>query len=723
MNTTHRRYQRLRSERPKQAAQIGASIFLALTILACAWERLDLWHYDLSIPFLLESDANVQLTYAKSLIENGWTFRIPQLSAPFTFQGASFPAATSLDWLIMKGIALFTQSPGLLINLYWLLSLVLTGWTSQICLRILVRSEALAFCGGLIYALLPFAILRHITHLNLVYFSVPVLTTLALNIARPALIDPSKRQGFLLMAMVFCALQGFDYVYYSFFAVCLFGFAFLVSEDPKATRWLTLSAIAVVAGSTFLNLLPSLLSWKASGIPPDMGYKNLMEAEAYAAKLRKMIVPAVGNPIPLLDLWADRDIHAYFPFDDTESRTARLGPLCSLGLMGLIALKMGLWRTTNPSLKTHAHLTLFVFLMITVGGLGALINLLTVPDIRCYNRFSVFLAFLTLSASFVWFHSLKPAHWKNALCVIIVGLSLFDQTLEIEQLLKKRERTLYIHNVNQAAVRELESEIPDSAKVFMLPATGFPIDRGTGEMPIYGHAIPHLYSKKIAWSWPSFSYQHKTWQDQALGLEGRDQLEYLVFSHFDYIWINRLAFSDQGESQIRSLIDAGGKHLSKPSIEPFEILDLRPLRQGLLQQLGQKAFDARSQEILERPYLSYEKGFHAEERDREGRTFHWAMDESQLRVFNPRGTARQLELLMTISPQEKAGDLWIRIGKQESHHRLDRMPLQIQIPLSIAPHGSQSLYFRSTLPRREIPYENRQLHYALSNVKLLARNE
>ncbi|MBK8963456.1 MAG: hypothetical protein IPM75_10335 [Candidatus Competibacteraceae bacterium] len=48
----------------------------------------------------------------KRMLDNGWTYNIPQLSAPFSLSAAAFPSMTNLDWAIMKVISLFINDAG-----------------------------------------------------------------------------------------------------------------------------------------------------------------------------------------------------------------------------------------------------------------------------------------------------------------------------------------------------------------------------------------------------------------------------------------------------------------------------------------------------------------------------------------------------------------------------------------------------------------------------------
>lgn len=164
--------------------------------------------------------------------------------------------------------------------------------------------------------------------------------------------------------------------------------------------WTPLRNAAIASGililSSALNLLPSYISWQRHGKPPNADFKVPQEAEIYGLKLRKMLVPHEANITPIFSYWSKRDYSIPFP-NENENISARLGPFAAVGFLFLLAISFQLVRfdviQEAELLKPIASLALFSLLVTTVGGFGAIFNQLISPDIRCYNRFSVFIAF------------------------------------------------------------------------------------------------------------------------------------------------------------------------------------------------------------------------------------------------------------------------------------------------------------------------------------------
>ena len=140
----------------------GIALLELILVLAIETVALRLWRIDFSVPFNYWGDTLQFVVPIKGMIENGWTFEIPQLSAPFGLSAVAFPAMTNLDWLIMKAISLFASDAGTVLNTFWLFSIVLTAWSATLSLRLIGVKDWLALGFGVVYSFLPFVLLRNV---------------------------------------------------------------------------------------------------------------------------------------------------------------------------------------------------------------------------------------------------------------------------------------------------------------------------------------------------------------------------------------------------------------------------------------------------------------------------------------------------------------------------------------------------------------------------------
>ena len=708
-------------------APILWAVTLAVVVLVIAFRAFHLGSYDLRVPLTYhEADSIIQLMYIKGVMQDGWPNTISHLSAPFTYPGSAFPLMTSTDWLLMKAMSLFTAEPGLVMNSFWLLTLVLSAWAAAYAAWQLRVPVLLSCIGGLLYAFLPFAMIRNVHHLNLVFYLVPLLCLLAAVIASrgEAVRHPKQATWIGLLA---CVAQGFDYVYFSFFAVLLFGVATLIGFRRGNWRALLLPvfAAALVAVATAINLAPAFLSWDKFGKPPEMGYKSVGEAEVYGAKLRRMILPHAANPLPPLAAFVQSDADARFP-NENENQTARLGLYGAAGLLIIV-----LWALRRSATKVEERdaaprdaivsLGLATVLLITVGGFGAVINVLTVADIRAYNRFSVYLAFFAVTATGLWaWTSLRGCRFVLRLAgyagiAAFGAFSLYDQLLDARPIVAHQAANVARAMQERSAVHILEARYPEGATVLQLPLLGYPPIYTRHKMESYDHGRPFAWSRNIQWSWPSFSQRHRAWQERMTRLNGRDFIEAAILSGFNAIWIDRAAYADQGKSLLTSMVSA--------DVEPVDLagrfvaLDLRRAALSVKTSLGEEAFRKRADELLgSEAVVDWRSGFYPEEVNQEGMRYRWAKAQATLELRNP-GKEQLAGCIAFDVNVPLSGHLHVDSGVRLATSG-PAVSQHVSIPLMLEPGQNKTLVLSTDAKRMPVVGDPRQLFFYVSGLDI-----
>lgn len=696
-------------------------VFQALVVAAIAFYAFKLGSYDLRVPFSYTGDSVVILMFIKGMILNGWTFSIPQLSAPFGMSAAAFPIMSNFDWLIMKVISLFTSEVGLVLNVFWLGTLVLSSATSSIAMRLLGIGRVYAFGAGVLYAFLPYALLRNVAHMNLVYYLVPLLGLLAIHIASGLHIASDRLTRYIAYAA--CLAQGFDYVYYSFFSVLLFAFAAIVGyASTRSRRVLEVAATAIglVVLSSALNLSPSIYSWFSIGKPPEMNYKYPAEAEIYGAKIRKLIAPHQNNRVPGLREWGKRDVDNAYP-NENENITSRLGPAASVGFVILLLISVRILRPPRGRhgdiLSTLAPLSLFTLLFITVGGLGAIFNVFFFSDIRAYNRFSVFLAFFALSglggALHAWTPHRQIAKWLIYLCLaFLLLLSLYDQLLDRAGLVSNQHADAERYRIERTVASNLHALYPAGASILQLPLTGFPPLSIHERMQSYDHLRPFLWSgKNLKWSWPSFSQRHRAWQERLAGEPPEAIVEAALYSGFNAIWIDRDGYKDAA-GQLIFTLEANGasRNLDHPR---YAVFDLSEAKRQLLKKLGEAEFSRRREDWLESIEISWGQGFYGPEVNSEGEAFRWSSNKSTIDLFNDSRLHRKIKMNFDMGAQG-AGTVFMKGGIVERKVELNGRQ-HISLDFDLAPAAKLKLVFDATGARVNAPGDTRNLYFYIAN--------
>lgn len=699
------------------------NLLLVVTVSIVLVLSLRLWNVDLRMPLIYWGDTLWLSIPTKSFLLNSSFYSVSQLSAPYGLSYISFPSNTHIDWMISGVIALLTGDFSLGINVLWFLTVAFTSLTANFALRALGGNQWFSFCGALIYAFLPYAFIRNVGHITLVYYVVPLLCMLAIGIAQ-GLWQERKNRLYLYIGYAACAIQGLSYVYFSFFGVVVLIFSgfygYVLNRNFLSIRRAAISAAIIVLFSA-INLSPSLLSWYENG-KPNMGTKVPAEAEYYGLKIRRLLVPHPENPIYPLAKWAQKDAKANFP-NENENITARLGIYSSLGFLMLLAISMRLLRRNDEQLKTLSDFSLFTLLIITVGGFGSVFNVLISPQIRSYNRFSVFLAFFAIAGAtslltdfLNQIESITRRRMILFFTFFIIIFSLYDQCLEGNGVYAQNQHDKGDAIHDKALVAKMEEVFPASTSVFQLPLTSFP-DRLLGQMKEYEHARPFFWSKTLKWSWPTFSLQHEAWDQKITQLSGTDQLEALVLSGFGAIWIDRFGYEDRGEKIIQDLIAAGATSIPEINDERITVLNLQSFAEKLKSKLGEKEFNLRADKLLNFPVLKLGSKIYGVEKDGNGIPFHWSQQESDLTIQNISDKSISVDLSFYLVSHTE-GSVSISVGDEKHIVKSLTVPTPFETKIPLKPKEKKKISFSTNLARVDAPQDPRELYFMIRDLKI-----
>ncbi len=526
---------------------------------------LHLWQWNPWVPFDYASDALYTLSVAKAIAQHHVPWLNPNLGAPYGANWLDFPAFTTIDSLFMLALTAITRYPGLLVNALWLAATVATAASACWSFIRLGLRETPAIALGAVYALQPFTFARGITHLNLVFYAVPLLCAAAIELASGRWIARARMPRYVWIGVV---LQGFAYAYGAFFACFALLIATLGAFCARKTRHsalLGVGALAALTAATLINLSPSLVYVASHGANPGLAYKNAAESEVYALKLRQLFTPIPEHPFPPLRAIEKRIAEVHFQLE-TENVTSRLGTLASLGLLYLFAVALLACfgsRPAPPVTMASAGLAIACVLLATTGGFGALFNVLVFDDIRAYNRIVVFVSFFALVGLGEWLSGVwdrvagvkVPRAWATAALAALALLAGYDQAAATQFRDHMGRGRRFAEDA--AYVKRIEAAIPANAAVFELPFTDFPLDVGHPPMGPYDQARPYIHSHGTRWSWGAMSERKGQWNVETAKLAAPQMLARLKQAGFAGVWLDRAGY-DAGQSPEAGLTAALG---------------------------------------------------------------------------------------------------------------------------------------------------------------------
>jgi len=557
-----------RDHAPQLMALRGWHVALGQTLLIAAvlcW-YLPAWPRRVGVPLMFFSDSLVAQMQSKSTIDNGWWWFNPLVGAPFGLDLLAFPANSTVDQAIVWVVSRFVPGPLMVVNLAWAVMVVLSGLSATWCMRRMGASVVGAFVAGTLFAVSPYAMLRNIGHFWLVIYLVPFACASASILAAGSSLWGTDSNRSLKWLFAACALLGFNYVYYAFFA-CFLLLVASVTGFVHERRWPVLATgglcIAVVAACTLVNLAPSLHTWSRHGRPMVISDKLPAESEVYGLKIRQLISPAPQHWFGPLRVWAKKETDAGFPLE-TENARSRLGVVGTLGFVVLLAAlfvpKAFAGRGSTAMVLSISRLNLAAVLLGTIGGFGSVFSLLVSPEIRAYNRITPFIAFFSLAAVALTLDSLCVAKARRLIAsamLLVVGLT--DQRIAAVPMNAEYNQNAAEVAQLEAFVRQLEDRLPAGAMILQLPFRPFPSDVPLARMQPFDHLKLYLVSRTARWSYPALSDEQVRWQQAAAALDPRTLPVRMAAEGFAAIVIDRYGYPDNGaliEVQLRAQLPA-----------------------------------------------------------------------------------------------------------------------------------------------------------------------
>ncbi len=684
----HRLIATLRRQLTTDLALALTSSLLA-TLLACV--VLEIWRAHLNVPFVYSWDGNHYAMFVKSTLDHGWIYRNPDLGAPFGQQLYDWPIASAdtLQVLLIKLLGVVSSDSATVMNVYFLLTFPLAAATSYVVFRRLDCSPAASVVCSVLFALLPYHFVRGENHLFFSgYFAVPLGSYLVLavfadeplftrrtNHSRRNLLAYASRRSLLTIALCAVVALAAGGPYYAAFTILLVAAGMIVALARRSMHAVLSGGvvIAVIAGVLAASLAPAILYRARHGTNEVVAKRGVKESEIQALKLTQLVLPIehhrVGKLAHASQKYADIDQSLNQPVRaglqrPTEASTVHLGLVATLGFASLLfvavagALRGSPW-VFYPRYRQAAAATFTAFLIGTVGGISALVAGIVSPQLRSWNRISIFIAFFSLLAIALSLSALGR-RWQAsrggraafaALLVVTLGLGVFDQTSA--SYVPDYQSITTSYRSDGVFVRATERRLGGHGSVFQLPYVPFPEGGITYRLTDYDLVRGYLHSDRLRWSFGAMSGRVQDWQgalaEQALTL----QIQGAAAAGFDGIYIDRFGYPDGARSLERQIQPLVGRPRLKSPDRRLVFFDLRPLARRLARSHSPAALGALRRATLEPLQAQWTAGF-GPVRRKGGGAWRQVRHEAELVIVNPSHRTRRAALQTVLATRRTA---------------------------------------------------------------------
>ena len=308
---------------------------------------------------------------------------------------------------------------------------------------------------------------------------------------------------------------------------------------------------------------PSLLHLARAGRNSSVVVRSPIEAEIYGLKLDALLLPVEGHRLPVLETVRTTYlgmVQAVGPaWNNEAAQLAGIGLVAGSGLLFLLAWLLvgrsewaGLLLGDRRDLVTRlATLNVGGILLATVGGMGAAVAVV-LPQIRAYNRISVYLGFFSIAAIALLLDAVREqlARRGGRLAAVLLVLAvavfgLLDQVPERDRAAAVRLARQFQHD--HAFVAAIELRLGPGKAVFQLPFVPFPESPPVNRMTDYQHFRAYLHSRATRWSYGAVKGRPTSeWQQGVAALPFGEMVPELKRAGFAGIRINRGGYADAG---------------------------------------------------------------------------------------------------------------------------------------------------------------------------------
>jgi phosphoglycerol transferase len=718
---------------------LGYAAALALCLLILVW-ALDLRRAHFRIPFTYQGDAMFYHLAVKGLIDHGWFLDNRSLAAPGELDLRDVPSSdNNFYFALLKLFSLATAHYPLALNFFFLLGFPLTVASALFVLRRFDVSWSVAVFASLLYTFLPFHFARGQHHLFLsAYYFVPLAVMIGLWICRDelSLVDEETkrlrvnwRDPKLVVSLIVCLLLGSSGYYYAFFA-CFFLLAagLLAALRRRDVRALLLPACltALVFAVVAINLWPSITRFTDQG-SVHFVRRLAGEADTYGLRIAQLLLPVRWHRLESLsDLKVDYNMRPMI----NENDDASLGVVGSLGFLGLLwwlfFRKPEIGRMDaqgSGGLLNHLSLLTGAGLLLgIIGGFGTLVAFFGLPQVRAYNRISIFIAFFALFAVALGLAKFSERHLQSrarqiafhAALALILIFALLDQISP--RFRPDYQRLTDEYMSDEVFVKKIEAAVPPEAMIFQLPVMSFPENPRVHKMSDYDLARGYLHSRQLRWSYGTIKGREgDVWLRMVATKPAGEMAEALAWAGFSGIYLDRFGYFDNGaylEAELSKALSA------TPIISPNERLvffDLTGHQQKLKEQYPPAEWEARREAALHPLLAVWQTGFSDLEFGQD-RSWRWCGAEGLMMLVNRTARDRQVELKMILAA-DNGGTVEVKSLFFNEKMKVDWKGQQFSRNFTLPP-GEHEIRFSSDARRILPPNDFRELVFSVGNFEV-----
>lgn len=501
-----------------------------------------------------------------------------RLGAPDT---ASYIDACGIDMFLILSIwvinLLLHPSTACIYYLLLILTFIVDALGMSMLLHKLKITPWVNFIFSSLFSMAPFHYYRFMIHISVGNaYSVPIYILLCLYYLDIVSFENNKKNKILLC--ILGILVGISNPYFVFFCLMLIAISIIIKLlKNKSIKllidkiWIFIPIVATLVATRIPSMIFNMINGRNEG-----GFGRVYgEQDLFGLKIIQLLIPVSYSKIDFL-----RSINQSYYKNSfvlfTENYMSSLGLIGSVGFILLCGLLIYSFFVKNKErsvlnwefIDFSSFSVLCYILVGTVGGFGALFNMLVTPQFRTYNRVSICISCFSL-LTLAYLLNLLWSKKKNII-VILLGLLMVIGFCDQVYIYTPEDMadSVYRQAIYSDFFKATESMLPEGAMVYQLPQFDYPEEGDIHNLEISKHFVGYLFTDTLKWSYGGIKGRDDTSKylciDDGMSLDFIGAIKDMGFSA---VYIDCDGYEDGGQAvvdfyrsfNIPGIVSADGK--------------------------------------------------------------------------------------------------------------------------------------------------------------------
>lgn len=567
----------------KTYKDVVAVVLMLALMSVIVYVLMDMKNFDLAYPMSYDGgDGMSYLANAVMLTEGSTVVETDRLGAPYGYTGYDFYASSfhGFDNMLLKILVGITNQPALAVNLLFLLLFPMISLSSYFVLRQMRVKQWVAVGGALTYAFMPYLFMRGMNHFVLAsYYFVPVSILYCVWIYQDDNFMcfnkgffKNWKNWFAIILSACIANNGI--AYYAFFTCFFLVVTGLVKAlKDKKLRYFgkACSLIGFVVLFMLISLIPTLNYILKNGVNDEGVVRTIDGVETYSLKIAQLFMPLNSHGNSYLE-GIINEYNEAMPLVN-ENYMSYLGVMGCIGFLILLVVlflkNMGDDKPFKVQLEILSLLNIAGILLATIGGFGSLFGLLVTAMIRCYNRISIFIAFIAIAAVCILLSVLCDRIWSiekygavvrnciyGGFAAVISFVMLWGIWFQYPGLMYDYMGFKEYFISDKEFIESIEARLPEGAMIYQLPYHEYPEGGSVNDMNDYDLWVGYIHSKNLRWSYGGVvGREADNWLRTIDNSDIPDMIKKIKEKGFQGIYIDRRAYEDDELYELESKLE------------------------------------------------------------------------------------------------------------------------------------------------------------------------